>query len=228
MTIPEHPEELHALAGEYVLGLLDETAASAVESALPQNDALATAVSFWRERLHPLSGLAAPADPPADLWQRIEAAIAAAPQAASLRLWQRVAPWRWSTGIATAVAAALALYIALATPGPGPRYVAVLHAPQQAQASFLATGGRRGLLLRAVTKQSPPSDRGFELWAIPPGAEPRSLGIIPPDGRIEIGRLPVSLRDGMTLAISIEPKTGSPTGQPTGPVVFVGTVMQAE
>jgi anti-sigma-K factor RskA len=104
----------------------------------------------------------------------------------------------------------------------------VLHAPQQQQAAFVATGGRFGLLLRAVAQQTPPDDRGFELWAIGPGAKPRSLGIIPPDGRIELGTLPVSIGEGTTLAISIEPKTGSPTGQPTGPVVFVGTLLAAK
>jgi anti-sigma-K factor RskA len=226
--IPDHPDELQALAGEYVLGLLEPAAAGEVEGALSQNAALAAAIAFWQERLHPLSSLAAPAEPPAQMWQRIDAAISAAPAAASPRLWDKAAPWRWATAVATAVAAALALYIALAPAGPGTSYVAVLHAPQQAEAAFLATGGTRGLLLRAVAQERPPGDRGFELWAIPAGAKPRSLGVIPSDGRVELGRLPVALSDGMTLAISIEPKTGSPTGQPTGPVVFVGTLMAAQ
>jgi anti-sigma-K factor RskA len=224
--IPDQPDELNALAGEYVLGLLEPAAAAEIEAALAENATLAAAVAFWQERLHPLAALAAPAAPPPGLWQRIDGALAGA-AAPPPRLWNRVAPWRWATAAATAVAACLALYIALAPPAAGPRYVAVLHAPQRAEAAFVATGGGRGLLLRALAQERPPGDRGFELWAIPAGAKPRSLGVIPPDGRVELGRLPLALDEGMTLAISIEPKTGSPTGQPTGPVVFLGTLMAA-
>ena len=79
-----------------------------------------------------------------------------------------------------------------------------------------------GLLLRAVAEAAPPGDRGFELWAIAPGAKPQSLGVIPADGRLALGRLPLALGAGTVLAVSIEPKTGSPTGQPTGPVVATG------
>ncbi|HXZ02566.1 MAG TPA: anti-sigma factor [Stellaceae bacterium] len=225
--IPDDPEELHILAGEYVLGVTGPEAAREIEDALAGNDALARAVAFWQERLHPLSDLAAPAEPPPALWQKIESGLAGAAPARP-RPWNSIVVWRWSTAAASAVAAGLALYIALAPPAAAPSYVAVLHAPQQADAAFVATGGRNGLLLRAVARESPPGDRGFELWAIPAGAKPQSLGIIPPDGRVELGRLPLPLKDGMTLAISIEPKTGSPTGQPTGPVVFVGTLVAAD
>jgi anti-sigma-K factor RskA len=81
------------------------------------------------------------------------------------------------------------------------------------------------LLLRAVTTATPPSDRAFELWAIAPGAtQPRSLGVISPNGELKLSRLPADLRDGATLAISIEPIGGSPTQLPSGPVVYIGSV----
>src|SRR6516165_8269063 len=82
--------------------------------------------------------------------------------------WTNLALWRWSTGGFAAAAAALALWIAV-TPVPGPSLVAILHPPQQDQASWIATAGRSGLVLRAVTSAMPPSDRAFELWAIAPG-----------------------------------------------------------
>jgi anti-sigma-K factor RskA len=74
---------------------------------------------------------------------------------------------------------------------------------------------------------TPPSGSAFELWAIAPGAaHPQSLGVIPPDGVLRLDALPPSVRDGATLAISIEPPGGSPTRQPTGPVVFVGALSE--
>ncbi len=226
--IPDTSEELHILAGEYVLGVLEPGAAREVEAALPHHAELRRAVAFWQERLQPLAMLAPPAEPPPGLWQRIESALA--PGAAPARpagLWQSLALWRAATAAAAAVAAGLALYVALA-PAAGPAYVAVLHAPQQVQPAFVATGSSGGLLLRAVAEAQPPGDRGFELWAIPPDAKPKPLGVIPPTGRIELGASPLALGAGTTLAISIEPKGGSPTGQPTGPVVFVGTLLPAK
>ena len=80
-------------------------------------------------------------------------------------------------------------------------------------------------VVRAVAAATPPIDRAFELWAIAPGAaRPRSLGVIPPSGELKLSPLPPDLSDGATLAISVEPLGGSPTQQPTGPVVFVGSV----
>ena len=73
--IPENPDDLHALAGEYVLGVLDEAEASEVAGVLASNIELRRAVMFWEERLHPLSELAAPAEPPSGTWEAIEARI---------------------------------------------------------------------------------------------------------------------------------------------------------
>ena len=224
--IPENPDDLHILAGEYVLGVLDETDARQVAGALATNIELRRAVTFWEEQLHPLSELASPAEPPPGTWEAIEARITKPiPRPAASRLWDNVALWRWSTaGFAAAAAASLALWIVM-TPASGPSFLAVLHPPQQDQAGWVATAGRSGLVVRAVTAATPPTDRAFELWAIAPGStRPRSLGVIPPNGELKLSTLPPDLRDGATLAISIEPIGGSPTHQPTGPVVFVGSV----
>ena len=225
--IPADETDLHALAGEYVLGTLDPAEAAEVEAALPGNAALRQAVAFWEERLHGLAALAPPAEPPPGTWNAIAERIAApAAKPAPSGLWNSLALWRASTAVAAAAAACLALYIALVPAGPS--FVAVLHAPQQGEATWIATAGSSGMLVRAVVGGAPPADRAFELWTIPPGAtRPQSLGVIPPDGRIEFKSLPPGVRDGATLAISIEPKGGSPTGQPTGPVVYTGALTRA-
>jgi anti-sigma-K factor RskA len=223
--IPENPEDLHVLAGEYVLGVLGEPDATEVAEALTTNIELRRAVTFWEEQLNPLSELASPALPPPGTWEAIEARITKpASKPIAPPFWERVALWRWSTAGFAAAVAALALWIAV-VPGPGPSFVAILHPPQQDQVSWVATAGRSGLVVRAVTAATPPSDRVFELWAIAPGAtRPRSLGVIPPDGELRLGTVPPDLRNGATLAISVEPVGGSPTQQPTWPVVFVGVV----
>ena len=223
--IPENPDDLHVLAGEYVLGVLDESEASEVAGALASNIVLRRAVTFWEEQLHPLSEFAPPDAPPPGTWEAIEARIAKpASKPAASRFWDNIALWRWSTAGLGSAAACLALWIALA-PAPGPSFFAVLHPPQQDQASWIATAGRFSLVVHAVSAATPPNERVFELWTIASGtARPRSLGVIPANGELKLSPIPPELREGATLAISIEPLGGSPTQEPTGPVVFVGTV----
>ena len=63
----------------------------------------------------------------------------------------------------------------------------------------------------------------LELWMQPPNASaPKSLGTLPPAGRETI--LPVLPVAGTALSISLEPLGGSPTGAPTGRVVYAGAL----
>jgi anti-sigma-K factor RskA len=225
--IPEDREELNALAGEYVLGVLEPTEKREVEAALASNASLRSAVTFWEEQLQPLSALAAPAEPPADLWTRIETRLGQAPQASPTRWWDRPAPWRWATSGLAAVAAALLLYIAIGSGPAGPTYMAMLHSPQQQdQMSFVAMIGRDNLTIHTMAAGAPPAGRVYEVWAIAPGSSaPQAIGMIPQSGILRVSSMPMAVKPGMTLAISIEPPAGSPDPhKPSGPVMFMGEV----
>ncbi|WP_236197548.1 anti-sigma factor, partial [Pseudomonas glycinae] len=65
------------------------------------------------------------------------------------------------------------------------------------------------------------------MWVIPSDGKPVSLGVIPPggDGEIKLGGAQKAfIGESITLAISLEPEGGSPTGQPTGPVLYQGVL----
>lgn len=220
--IPTDHEELQTLAGEYVLGTLAPEAAREVEAARATNEVLRDAIAFWEERLHPLSSLAQPVSPPPETWDAINARLGFA---SSPGIWRSLTFWRGATG--AAIAACLVLYIALVPAPTSPSFVAILRAPQQEKAAWVAIANRGGMLIRAVASNAAPNDRSFELWVIPPGSQPRSLGVIPADGRLELGMIPTALRDGGVLAITIEPKGGSPSGLPTGPAVFTGELVSS-
>jgi len=85
MMIPDDRDELHALAGEFVLGVLEANEASEVAAALATNAELRRAVAFWEVQLHPLSELTSPAEPPPGTWQAIEARITKPRQSQSRR-----------------------------------------------------------------------------------------------------------------------------------------------
>jgi len=84
-------------------------------------------------------------------------------------------------------------------------------------------GGKTLLVTPAVATPAPGHDH--ELWLIPASGTPRSLGLV---ASLDPHRLDVpapllaDFNRGSTIAISVEPVGGSPTGQPTGPVVATG------
>jgi anti-sigma-K factor RskA len=225
--IPQDPQERDVLAGEYVLGVLDDEAAREVAAAIPTNAGLRDAVAWWENKLHPLATLAEPMNPPAEIWDSIEARISRS--AGRARLSQPgAAAWRWSTGAFAALAAGLLLYVAVVPRAPvrtGSPMFAVLQSSQTRSAGWIAVLGPAGLHLAELTTEKPPAAHAYELWGIEPhAARPVPLGVIPANGEMRVPALPKGVSAGATLAISIEPPGGSPTGLPTGPVVFTGVL----
>jgi anti-sigma-K factor RskA len=227
------------LAAQYVAGTLRAGARRRFEGLLPAHPALRYAVAAWQARLMPLTGTIAPVAPPASVWRRIEARLWPAPAAAApAPWWQGLALWRGLTGAALAAFAAVLVWQAQPQPVLPP-VVVVLHgtgadpgtsapAGSLQQALFVASvsGDGAALTARPLTPVALSADRVFELWSVPPQGNPRSLGLISAARPTVIRRerLPATLLKGGTaaLAVSIEPPGGSPTGVPTGPVVFAG------
>jgi anti-sigma-K factor RskA len=80
------------------------------------------------------------------------------------------------------------------------------------------------LSVRAGTLPATPPDRDYELWALPTGGMPVSLGVLPRAGSSQRSLTQAqqrALAAAPQVAVSIEPTGGSPTGQPTGAIVFV-------
>ncbi len=69
----------------------------------------------------------------------------------------------------------------------------------------------------------------MQLWALPQGATaPTSLGLIPAEqGRLTVTPTTIRPEPGMLIEITLEPPGGSPTGRPTGPVLFIGRLAAA-
>jgi anti-sigma-K factor RskA len=201
-------------AAEYVMGVLDAAEAAAAERLIAEDPAFAAEVAEWERRLMPLAALVAPVAPPADLLGRIEASIGAPANENRRLVWPAVA-------IASmAVAAGLAAFIVL-RPLPPPVVAVLVPAGAGAPVLVAVTGPSGRTLVRATSAIPVASDRDLELWAMKAGAtRPVSLGVIPPSGR----ETPASLAVGTVLLVSLEPKGGSPTGQPTGPVLYAGTL----
>jgi anti-sigma-K factor RskA len=214
-------------AAEYVLGVLGAEERRAVERRLAQEPALAAEVSFWEERLSGLADTIAPVEPPSDAWARIARAISApAPRGGSI--WQNLAFWRGfaiaSSALAAASIAALA-YIGLVPQARAPLMATLTGSAGQPNfVAAVTTSGNSIVVVPASLLTNDP--RAIELWLIPAGeTRPRSLGLIQPGQPIRLNIPPdLAGRVGSdaTLAVSLEPPGGSPTGLPTGPVIATG------
>lgn len=231
--IPTDPAERAALAGEYVLGTLDARTAAAVRAAIETDAALRDEVEAWERRLAPLVATVAPAEPPADLLPRIEAALdaRAARPARVVPFAPRVGlVWKVWAGGATALAAGLAAFMLLRPAAEEPRYVAVLQQDRAAPAWVVEASPTRGIVLAGAVNPRPVDEgRVLQLWGLAPGATaPVSLGLVPSDGRMVVDPAVLRPQEGMLVEISLEPPGGSPVGRPTGPVLFIGRLERVD
>lgn len=174
----------------------------------------------WETRLAPLAGLVAPVDPPAGLLGRIMDRIGQDESARALvRERRRAARWRGAALGLAAAAAALAIVAFVDRPAPVPQLVSVATGEAGAPALVISVAEDGGWAsVRPVSLQDPEGG-SLELWHIPTGGAPVSLGVIDPAAPIEVS---FRAAPGDLAAVSLEPAGGSPTGQPTGPVLYSG------
>ncbi|MEE9300382.1 MAG: anti-sigma factor [Alphaproteobacteria bacterium] len=225
--------ELEQLAAEYVLGSLGADERRRVEEQMRRDAELARLVQEWTLRLVPIIEAVPPVAPPARVWQRIEAVRGPAgrPAAAtSGRFWERIGFWRWSTAMAAAAAVALVLHIATTPPPPVSegRYVALLGEEVGAPAWMVTVDTDAGRLTVKPFAPLAVEDKAFELWlVIDAETPPRSLGLISPVQEVTLPLAPelTEAVPAAALAISLEPPGGSPSGLPTGPVLYQGVVL---
>jgi anti-sigma-K factor RskA len=213
------------VAAEYVLGVLGAEERREVERRLLHEPALAAEVAFWEERLGVLADAVAPVAPPQQTWSQIEAAIGSPQGAQPASLWQNLAFWR-GFGIASATLAAASIaslvYIGLVPATRTPLMATLAGSSGQPNVVATVTGNDLVVVPAALLTNDP---RAIELWLILPNQRPHSLGLIHPGQAMRLA-IPPDLAGRLTpdaaLAISLEPPGGSPTGQPTGPVIASG------
>jgi anti-sigma-K factor RskA len=233
-------EEEDIRAAEFVLGTLPADERAAFAARLDGDAELRAAVARWQARLHPLDSDLAPVAPPESVWEAIAQATrgvsgAAAPADATnvIQLRRRLSAWRGAAIVAGALAAGLAAIVVIdraALPEPaGGRYVAVVDSGGHEPALIAEVDTGSGIIRVRTLAAEAPAGRSLELWHVPEGQPPRSLGIL------QAGIDAQTIKDaiaagpvGGVLAVSVEPPGGSPSGAPTGPIVYTGRLIAVE
>jgi len=210
-------------AAELALGVLSGPERAAAIERAGRDRAFARSVAAWEERLAPWAGEIEEVTPTSQVWDAIASALPAQPQRTNL--WQSLWFWRGLTFATGALAAAcLGALIYLGTLSAQPPLVAAIDGGGSHH--FVATvDARRATIAVAPAAFTNDATRVPELWLIPADGKPRPLGLLRADRTVTItipaALLPHATRDAV-LAVSLEPPGGSPTGQPTGPVIASG------
>lgn len=236
-------EDAEALAAEFACGLLEGADLERARRRVAADPAFAHEVARWRGRLSSMCDNVDEVTPPPGLWDRIEAARgrlhAASDNYAALR--KSVARWRAAAAAMTAIAACLALVLLLqpfakpvqapiARPGIGQPMVALVGDEKATRVMVSWDPSARQLVYVVAGPLSGGPSKSHELWVIPVGGKPQSLGTLAAGKQSHkqlADALATLLQQGATIAISVEPKGGSPTGAPTGPVIATGELSPA-
>ena len=230
-------DDTDELAGEYVLGTLSAGERRRVELSLPHEPALRAAVADWEARLLPLAAMAEPAEPSPQFWARVEASLAGArrpaPATNARPWWERLGVWRALAAGGFAAAAIMAVVPRLQAPLAAPRYMVVLAAPNNMAPGWIVqvdTAGALKLVPLGTTTgiNGIAPDKSLQLWTKGDGWKgPVSLGLVQPGKAVDISlaKLP-PLQANQLFEITLEPKSGSPLGRPTGPILYIGRAVQ--
>jgi len=231
MTDPREPD---TMAAEYVLGLLEGDAKGEAERRLASDAGFAREVERWRTRFAEFDDATEPGEAGNALWQRIETAVTAAPPPTARR-------WTWSRlwgdiGVLRAATIGASLAVVMLAVGLG---VAIRQARlQPALIAVLVDGDRTGAVVHAfadgrvvllpLASMNVPSGRALQVWTLPSRERgPVSVGLMDRARTLELqlSDLPRPGPDQL-FEITLEPAGGSPTGRPTGPILFKGNTAQ--
>jgi anti-sigma-K factor RskA len=241
------------LAAEYVLGTLRGRARQRFERLLRSDASLNKDVAYWERRFAALLTGIKPVPPRDIVWAEIDAVINASKVARLPPPRNRALPlgslgfWRnWAAAASVAsIALGYGLWLEMSQPPqvierlqtvrvevpvlqPMP-YVAMLQPAAPAQWMVMVMPDRR--TMKVASSGAYPMDagkHGLQLWCLDDAGQPHSMGMVPANGVVEL-----PMPDDMTsmpqkpvMAVSLEPKGGSPTGLPTGPVVTTAPLLQ--
>lgn len=241
-------------AGEYVLGVLDSQARQQAQSRIASDPGFAGLVEQWEQRFSAWMTRAEPVAPSAHVWPRIRTelgwtAVASTPTG----LWNSVGFWRGATALAAAASVAAIVFglrgptptalppqqvvvqqplptqIPAPTPEAAARPVTVLAADDGSTGWIASVDiGKGKVHMVPVPRPADAGGKVDELWIIPAGQAPISLGFVSNDKAHSID-IPAAVRDafvaGSTLAVTLESQQGMPHAAPAGPIVAKGGIV---
>jgi anti-sigma-K factor RskA len=239
----EGPPPDDVLAGEFVLGVLDTAQRRQLQARMQTDGAFARRVEEWEVRLAPLLADIEPVEVPASVWSAVCARLGwteRQPESPLASFWQRLGFWRAATVLASVIAVAAIAFtierssspalprVAQQPVEPATRPVTPLQHDDGTPAWLASVDAGQGIVLMVPVPSAPDAQgRVPELWLIPAGKAPVSLGAVSIN-RSHIVTVPQNARAalvaGSILAITLESAAGIPHAAPTSAVIAKGTI----
>jgi anti-sigma-K factor RskA len=239
---PEEPPTDDVLAGEFVLGVLDTAQRRQLQARMATDRAFAARVAEWERRFAPLLSHIPPVEAPPQVWAGVCARLgwtAHAAETAPDGFWQRLNFWRGATLLSCVLALAAVAFSVERSLNPTPQTIAGQTEPAAKPVTPLqhddgtpgwlaSVDAARGTVLMVPVPAAPdPQGRVPELWLIPAGKAPVSLGAVSIN-RSHTVPVPQGARAalvaGSILAITLEPAAGIPHAAPSSAVIAKGTI----
>ena len=234
---PDRDDRIHA--AEFVLGLLMPETHAAAERRLSSDPAFAREVAAWQKHFAAFDDTAEPLVPAEELWRRIEAGMGtaipappAAPAGLLPRFWNSLGALRIAalSGLTAALALAVVTTVtvrhAQEVAARKPVYVAILVDDATRQAGAIVNPFADGISeMIPLVDMTVPAGRSLQVWTLwNREIGPRSVGLLDRARAtpLDLERLPTTAADQL-FEITLEPAGGSPTGRPTGPILYKGT-----
>lgn len=234
------------LAAEYALGVLEGEELATAHRLFLSDREFAERVDWWRLRLACMAEEAGEFEPSAAVWpaikRRIEAlaepsrgTIEAIPEPAR----RGFSGWSLGAGMGAAAAAAVALTLLVVpttttppvapvettAPVSGERLIAQLQSEDGELSLSSLVDPRAGQIAVSLDGFDPAEGQATELWVVPEGGAPQSLGLIPASGTFERELTEAeraSLVEGASLAVTYEDASTAPHAAPGSDILVIG------
>ena len=217
------------LAGEYVLGVLSGAARRRFERLMMDSSGIRAEVLAWEQRFAAWTLRLEPVEPPRRLWWRLMAEVRkdARPRGDAFRnsFWRA-----WAVAATVVIAIMVVGQYTLPPSERKPSAVAmVADAAGNTWWMISVHPEMKRIDMKAVMPNPPPAGKSYELWMLHDSGNPEPMGLLNIDGTVSetvSAELLARLDSVKTLAVSLEPTGGSPTGLPTGPVIYTASLVR--
>ncbi len=217
------------LAGEYVLGTLDDNARAAFERRLSGDMQLQAEVDAWERRLAPMLQSVDPVSPPASVWQALEARTAPRERVttSSSGFWSSLQFWRGFGMVSAALVLGMTLTLLTTQKAElGMDQMMVVLNDQSTTGWIVASQkGSDYINVRAVDPSAVPKGKVCQLWMKDEAGNMHPLGLLPHSGKMEMP-MPVKQTAGKLFMVSIEDEADMPKKSPSQEIVFEGKLTE--
>lgn len=220
----QQQELLDALAVDFILGAMRGAARRRFQQLMMAKPAVRETVWRWEQHLNPMAEGLPPTLPDPVVWQRIQqrlgwiTPVVKPSKSGSRPVW---------LGLALAASVLLAVVLLKPMLSSVPQQDIAVIQSSDAKAWWLISKAQQKLTVKATPAVAAETANDYELWMLPAnGQAPISLGLLPQQGQRELSWPQAA--EGLAvaaLAVSLEPRGGSVTGAPTGPVLFTAEVI---